>query len=202
MKHVKLLTIAGLMSGLLFLTNCGNDDAPPPEENPEETIDRVTLTFFSVGSDNIVVTATDPDGEGDADFTPDGEITLNTNSSYSLFIQLENTATDENISDEVRTEAEEHMFFFEFTTGIFSDPLGNGNVDSRDNTVDDVLYADFDDDDLPLGLTTEWFTPATETTGGTFRIVLKHQPDVKSETSQVGDGETDVDVSWTINITN
>ena len=37
--------------------------------------------------------------------------------------------------------------------------------------------------------------------GGTFRIVLKHQPDIKSATSTVNDGGTDVDLTFGLNTT-
>ena len=35
--------------------------------------------------------------------------------------------------------------------------------------------------------------------GGTFRTVLKHQPDIKTAVSGVSDGGTDLDITWTVN---
>jgi hypothetical protein len=108
----------------------------------------------------------------------------------------ENPADIEDITEEVREEADEHMFFFSWTDGLFSDPTGNGNVDNR---ADAVNYDDADGDGLPLGLNTTWSTgPASS---GSFRVILKHQPDgIKTATSGSSDGDTDIDISWQISI--
>ena len=62
------------------------------------------------------------------------------------------------------------------------------------NRADPVNYEDEDDAGFPLGLETTWTTGNAAT--GTFRVVLKHQPDIKSATSDSTDGESDVDISW------
>lgn len=179
-----------------MLSSCGDDDTPPAE-NPEEIIDKVTLTFTPTGGGStLVFTATDADGEGPADLVADGTISLSSQTTYTLTLGLENTAEGENIAEEVEEEGEEHMFFFSFSTDIFSDPLGNGNVDNR---ADDVNYNDMDANNEPIGLSTEW-TTGSASSSNDFRVVLKHQPDVKNSTSTSSDGETDVDVTWTIDI--
>jgi len=62
-----------------------------------------------------------------------------------------------------------------------------------------VNYNDFDGNNLPVGLSTTW---ETENAGGagTFQVILKHQPDIKSATSTVNDGGTDVDLTWIVSI--
>lgn len=190
------LLILGLAIATLSLSSCGDDDAPE-KENEEEVIDRVTLTFTPDQGDPIVVTATDPDGDGVQDMAPDGSINLLANTSYELSIGIENTEEGEDIAEEVEEEGDEHMFFFSFTTDIFSDPAGNGNIDTR---ADAVNYNDEDENGEPIGLSTDWTTDATSS-GGSFRVVLKHQPDIKSSASTSTDGESDIDITWTINIT-
>ncbi len=183
-----------LISG--FLISCGDDDVPPIE-NEEEVIDLVRLTFSpSGGGTDVVVTATDPDGEGPMDMVPDAVIQLNTGTTYTLSIDFENTAEAEDITEEVEQEGEEHMIFFSFTADIFSDPTGNGNIDNR---ADDINYNDQDGDGNPIGLSTDW-TAGSASSDGSFRIVLKHQPNLKSGTSGSTDGETDVDIAWEIDI--
>ncbi|MEQ9659701.1 MAG: hypothetical protein RLO00_16315, partial [Fulvivirga sp.] len=56
-----------------------------------------------------------------------------------------------------------------------------------------------DADGNPLGLTTVWQTAATAQSGK-FRIILKHQPDIKSATSTAQDGESDIDLEFDITV--
>ena len=99
----------------------------------------------------------------------------------------------------VEEEADEHQFFFEWTDGVFSNPTGNGNIDNKSDPVN--YGSSVDSNGLPLGLTTSWTTSTTATTGTkSFRILLKHQPEIKSATSTSADGESDLDLSFTISI--
>ena len=202
---MKLISSAAhvlLFTAILLFTSCANDDVPP-EENEEEAITNITLTFRpSGGAPPVVATWEDADGEGAGDpvLTP---ITLAANTTYTLTIDLINALDPndpESITEEVEEEADEHMFFFEWTDELFSDPTGDGNLGAG-NRADPVNYEDDDDDSndpndevFPLGLETTWTTG--DATTGTFRVVLKHQPDIKSATSDSTDGESDVDISW------
>jgi hypothetical protein len=59
---------------------------------------------------------------------------------------------------------------------------------------------DNDENDLPVGLQTIWATAATPSSGK-FRVILKHQPDqLKTSTSDSNTGETDLDISFDINV--
>ena len=51
-----------------------------------------------------------------------------------------------------------------------------------------------------LGLSTVWTTSSTSSKGGTFKVVLKHQPDVKTSTSGSTDGDTDFKLPFVLNI--
>ncbi len=197
MKYLQSLLALTIIFGVI---SCGDDDEPsaPVEENAEEVITDVMLTFTPQGGGaTVTARAQDPDGDGPQDLQVLGDITLQSASNYELTLSLtneENPIDIEDITIEIREEAEEHMFFFSWTDGLFSDPTGNGNVDNRS---DGVNYDDADGDGLPLGLTTSWSTGPSAS--GSFRVILKHQPDgIKTATSGTSEGDTDIDISWQI----
>ncbi|HEY5691209.1 MAG TPA: hypothetical protein VIS49_07125 [Cyclobacteriaceae bacterium] len=182
-----------------LLSGCAAEE--PFKEDIPELITKVVLTFepLSAGT-NIVVIASDPDGDGVKDITVDAPINLQANTSYILTLSLLNELAEMsspayNITDEVEEEGDEHMFFYTWTGNVFSDPAGNGNIDNR---LDVVNYIDEDVDGLPVGINTFWTTGTASS--GTFRIVLKHQPQLKSTISGADTGETDLDVEFEINI--
>ena len=195
-KHSFLYT--ALLS-LLFFSACEDDD--PVEEEVPETITTTILTFTPAGGGSpLTFEAYDPDGDGPESTTLD-DIVLEANTTYTLTIELLNELlepTDEeyNITAEVEEEGEEHMFFFGWSADVFSDPT-NGNIQ---NNREDVNYEDTDDGVLPIGLETTWTTGEAGSTGS-FRVVLKHQPDgIKSATSTVNDGESDIDHDFDITV--
>jgi hypothetical protein len=195
-RFICLLLVAG---SLLFLAGCKKDDPKP--ENIPEAITKATLTFTPAGGAAVIVTATDPDGDGPLPRTLSGPVNLVKNVSYTLKITLINelakpTDPEYDITEEVEEEADEHMFFFAWTNNTFSNPTGNGNIDGRG---DPVNYIDSDAKGLPLGLETSWTTINTAG-NGTFRVILKHQPDLKSATTTSNDGESDLDVTFNLSV--
>lgn len=192
------LPIVIALAVLLLAFGCEVED--PVREDVPELITKVTLTFTPAVGDPVVVTATDPDGEGVQDVQVDSEIKLEPMKSYSLSLTLANGLVNPSdpqydVTKEVEEEGDEHIFFFSWTNDIFSDPLGNGNIDSRANAVN---YDDQDVNGLPVGLETFW--TAGVASSGDFRIMLKHQPDLKSATSESGVGETDLDLTFTARV--
>lgn len=192
----RLLWGAAVVS-LAVLGGCSDDDDPAKEDVPE-LITKATLTFTPASGTPVVVTATDPDGDGIKEIAVDGAINLAAGTTYTLSIELINALaapTDEeyDITKEVKEEGDEHQFYFAWTNNVFSDPAGNGNVDNR---ADKINYKDTDDNGLPIGLSTAW--TAGEASTGTFQVLLKHQPDIKSATSTSNDGETDLTVTFDI----
>jgi hypothetical protein len=183
----------------IFFSSCGDD---PVKEDVPELITKASLTFTPTGGGAaIVATATDPDGEGVQNITTDGPIILQKGTAYTLTISLINELADisspeYDITNEVEEEGAEHMFFFSWTNNLFASPSGNGNFDNR---ADEMGYEDLDDNGNPIGLTTSWLTISSTGTGS-FRVVLKHQPDLKSNTSTSADGETDLDVTFDLEI--
>lgn len=195
---MKNLIFLSIFTVSLFLVGC--DDDPEPENIPE-LITKATLTFSPTGGAPVVVTATDPDGEGPQDLQIDGPINLTKGTVYTLTIELINglyepDEEEYDITEEVREEGDEHQLFFSWSDGSFSSPTGTGNIGSNGS----VNYQDEDDNGLPIGLTTSWTTAGTSASGKSFRVVLKHQPDIKSATSTSNDGESDLDITFTLNI--
>ena len=199
MKTLRLICLLLVASSLLFLSSCKKDDPKP--ENIPEAITKATLTFTPAGGAAVIVTATDPDGDGPLPRTLSGPVNLVKNVSYTLKITLINelakpTDPEYDITEEVEEEADEHMFFFAWTNNTFSNPTGNGNVDNRSDAVN---YVDTDTKGLPLGLETSW-TTINASGNGTFRVILKHQPDLKSATTTSNDGESDLDVTFNLTV--
>ncbi|HEX8061003.1 MAG TPA: hypothetical protein VF473_08715 [Cyclobacteriaceae bacterium] len=203
--NIRIGSIIFIISVIILLAGCREND--PKKEDVPELITKVVLTFSpTTGGSPIIVSATDPDGEGIQNIQMDGPINLPLNKTYTMQIDLINGLADANSNDyhvttEVAAKGEEHQFFFAWTSNAFSDPSGNGNID---NAKDPVNYAGGDNskdaNGRPLGITTTWTTAANATSGSTFRILLKHQPGLKSDTSNSTQGETDLDVSFTLNV--
>lgn len=198
-SSLHFLSMAFIATVVFLFSSCSEDD--PKKEDVPELITTVTLTFTPTDNGTpVVATATDPDGGGIQDLVIDGPINLAANKSYNLTIELTNGLASPRdpeyyITAEVEEESDEHMFFFSWTNNVFSNPAGNGNIDNRSDVVN---YTDEDENGLPLGLKTSWTAATTST--GVFRVILKHQPELKSATSSSTTGETDLDISFVINV--
>ncbi|TRX61405.1 hypothetical protein FNH22_04945 [Fulvivirga sp. M361] len=221
MKHINyFLSLLSLLS-LATLFSCSDDD-PPSAENEEEIIDLVKLTFTPAGTGTpIVVEAKDDDGEGPGDFELD-PINLAAGVIYTLTIEVRNEEEGEDITEEIKGEATAHQFFFAWTGQIFENPNGLGNYadDGQSqgpygNEGGSVLYADEETDlqfepdedgvvprdNVPVGLTTTWETIETPPMDAQqFRVVLLHQPGLKTATSDSSIGDPDVDLTFSITI--
>jgi len=195
-----LNTFLALVLGLILMEGCSSED--PQKEDTPELITKATLTFTPTGGGPIVIaTATDPDGEGVQDLSIDGPIDLEAGKQYVLSIELINGLVGVgqpgySITEEVEEEGGEHMFFFAWSGAVFQTPAGDGNIDNRTDQVD---YVDLDGGGLPIGLITTWTSSSVIATG-TFRVVLKHQPGTKTATSGSTVGETDLDLTFSINV--
>lgn len=188
-----------LLFAMPWITGC-NDDDVPAAENEEEVINEITLTFTpAAGGASSTFSYLDPDGEGTAAPNQDA-IVLQPGKVYTLQLTLKNTLgeQEEVISDEVAAEGDEHQFFFEWTGSLFSSPKGLGNIGSG-SQHNELNYQDKDVNGLPIGLQTIWETAAAPASG-TFRLLLKHQPFIKSENSTSEEGESDLDITWDISV--
>ena len=199
----RIFSILLFSVSLIFLSGCKKDDPKP--ENVPELITKATVTFTPSGTGSaIIVTATDPDNSGVQDIKVDGSITLAKATTYTMTIQLVNglyKTTDDgyDVTKQIEKEADEHQFFFSWNAGLFSNPTGDGNIDNRNDPLN--YGTSVDKNGRPVGLTTTWTTAATASTGtNSFRILLKHQPDIKSGTSTSSDGESDLDLTFVISV--
>ena len=194
--RIRLRLVTALILSI-SLSSCEVDD--PQKEEVPELITQVILRFEpEAGGQSITAIATDPDGEGVKDIEIDRPILLVPSTTYNLSITLVNNLADAtqpeyDVTEEVREEADEHMFFFGWNENLFSDPAGTGNIE---NALGSVSYRDEDANRLPLGLETKWTTSLSSV--GELRIILKHQPDLKSEQSDARTGETDLDVIFPV----
>jgi len=181
----------------IVFQSCDTND--PKKEDAPELITKTTLTFTPVGGGSaVIISASDPDGEGVQDLAAEGNIVLAAGKTYELSITMINElaavgADGYDITEEVEEEGAEHLFLFSWSNNIFSSPAGNGNIDNRS---DEVIYTDTDSNNLPVGLNTRWTTPQTGGISGSFRVVLKHQPGIKTQTSGINIGETDLDITF------
>lgn len=204
LKNLRLLT---LLIATIAMIGCSDDDDAPEEENVVEVFTDVTLIFTPQGGGTpVTARAQDPDGTGAAGLELlDPAITLATGTTYTLTFEILNAldANDvEDIGEEIEEEDDEHQFFFSFTDGAFANPTGNGNIDTAS---DPINYEDEDSDAQdgsgnPVGLETTWTTSDTASAGGNFTVLLKHQPDVKTATSDSNTGDTDFNLSFVLNV--
>lgn len=196
-KLQRLLRLCITLIGALAFSACEVED--PEKEEVPELITTVKLTFVpDSGEETVVATASDPDGEGVADMQIQEPIGLLAGTTYTLSIVLINgladpTQPEYDVTEEVSEEADEHMFYFGWTVDLFANPSGVGNADDPSGIV---IYLDEDANGLPLGIETQWTTSAPAT--GEFRIILKHQPDLKSAQSNAQTGETDMDITFPV----
>jgi hypothetical protein len=188
-----------LLMGGALMTSC--DDDSPGKENEEEVITDVTLIFTNVANaaDVVMASAQDPDGEGVQELQVLDDIELTSGVTYTLTFEILNALDPmdiEDIGDEIADEDDEHQFFFGFSNDAFTNPAGNGNIDTAS---DPLNYNDVDGDGNPVGLSTTW-TAGPALADGSFRVILKHQPGIKSATSGSTDGDTDIDLDFVLDI--
>jgi hypothetical protein len=201
LNDFKKYSLILLMLAGMTMAGCNEDDDVPPEENEEEVITDVTLTFTNKADATDIVTARakDPDGAGLQALQILDAITLDASKSYTLTLAVENNLSSpgEDITKEIAEEAKDHQFFFSFSNDAFSNPTGDGNIDKAS---DPLVYNDEDANGNPIGLSTSWTTGGSALSNGTFRIRLQHQPELKSATTGADVGDTDFELTFVLNI--
>lgn len=172
----------GIVS-LFAFTSC-NDDDPEPENEPE-VITRMEIRFTNQANASNVVIAefNDPDGPGGQAPTFQHP-TFQAGATYVGEIRLWNDLENEEKTQEIQEEDDEHQFFFVYTNNVFS---------SRE-------YLDQDPNGLPVGLRTR-FTASATAGSGTLRVALRHMPtkNTEGDITNAG-GDTDIDVTFNVTV--
>jgi hypothetical protein len=184
MKNYKKFLVTASCVTFLALNACKSDTVTPPSNN-SELLTTVRLTYKNTAnvSDIVVATFKDLDGAGGAAPTIDNlNLKANTNYTVTLEVLDESKNPAENKTAEILAEGVEHQFFY---------------VANPSNLLT-VTYADKDAKNLPVGVAT---LQATKTAGtGTLKVTLKHQPNLKSATSTISTGETDIEVTFNVKV--
>jgi hypothetical protein len=186
MKIIKLFIATAVMAAVF--QGCKKDSdlpkLPEPVNEPEViTSVKITLTDSSNTANIITASFIDKDGDGGNQPTTFDTIKLKANKTYLASIEIFNHIMNEDLTEEIEEEANEHLFVFK-PTGV--------NLS--------IAITDFDTNSpaLPIGLKSKWRTGATG--NGNLQLILKHQPDSKNGTEAPGD--TDIDLNFTTTITN
>lgn len=191
MKNLSWLRLHKLVPALFIpvislLAGCSDDPTPTNEEevittfivaltpavNPTPMIgDTVRLTWDDANLDGIV-DASEVNTSGP----------LKANETYKASIQIlsKGILTEVDITEEIKEEAEDHIFCF-----------------SKSDVNITITNPDKDKHGLPVGLTSTWTT--TSASIGTVTITLRHQPGVKTGDCP-GAGETDADITFQVEV--
>lgn len=198
MKHLSTTAFASgqraLFLGLFAaaLTACKKDkeETPTPTPTPvneEELITTLILTFTDATNPANVyeMRFTDLDGDGgDAPVLTGDTLPAAATLQLALRALDESGSTPEEITEEIRTEDEEHQFFFAVT---------GANLQ--------IAYNDADADGNPVGLSNTATTTAAST--GSLRVTLIHEPVKSAAGVSLGQienagGETDIEVEFPV----
>jgi len=174
-KIKKLLRVSFILP--LMFVSCTKDEDPKLIEE-QELITTLVLTLSDGATSQTVR------WNQDSNNTP--SIALQANKSYEVavsFLDESDPGAVEDLTEEIKEEADEHQVFFEFSGASirFSSRQGD-TTDSANN---------------PLYINSTWTTTSSGT--GTVRVYLIHQPTTKTSTNRGGfGGETDAAVDFTV----
>lgn len=179
----KTLSVFAVMIALLFAA-CKKEKNEPQEENDNEEITTVKLTFTNAANAADVVVANWKNLGGDGSAPVIDEINLKANTTYTVTTELfdERKNPADTITHEIEEEADEHRIFHLFFLNA------NASVADSLSTVATVAPLDKDDNNLPIGLEITVATKGAFT--GFLRTVVRHQPGSKDGT--YGPGSTDL----------
>ncbi len=186
-KISKLIVLAVL--GVFTFIQCKKDEpANPVIPNEQEVITtlKFKLTPNSSGKP-IILSFKDLDGDGGNKPTI-SNATLATHTTYNGVFELlnEQKSPVDNVTEEIKEEAEEHQFFFQ--------------TDIEGLAID---YADKDEEDYPIGLKTTLKTKGEGS--GNLTVILRHKPNKKAKNVSNGTitnagGETDIEVTFKVEV--
>lgn len=151
---------------ILALALACSDVSNPGEDNEQEVISTVTLTFTPDAGDAATFVWTDPENDGDPVIDP---ITLGAAGAYTLTVAFQNDLADppEDITAEVDAESDEHQVFFTGTAV-------SGPASDSASALLEHAYADTDANGAPVGLVNDitLLGPGS----GDLTVTLRHLP--------------------------
>lgn len=181
-KSLMLLVPVALLSGA-----CKKEVENVTPSDPNEAITTATLTLTNKATAAESVTATVDNLNTTANFSK-ATLNLRANATYTGVVTLlDKTKTPTlDVSNEVKGEANEHLFVYTFTPATGSPASMTVTSTDRDTNPAPGPY--------PIGLTTELKTGVAGT--GELKLVLKHQPTTKNGTS--APGTTDLNTNFNV----
>lgn len=187
----RIVGMFALASVLTFAVACGDDPAAPDDGNEQEVITDVTITLTPVGGGAaITATIADPDGEGPLPPTAQtGPINLTAGTTYDGsigFFDRSDPNAVEDITAEVRAEADEHRVFY-ILSGFSGVAVPDASLDT-------------DSSGAPVGVTFQVVVDATASGTGTIRVVLSHYDETPKGDGSTQSNETDADVSFSASV--
>lgn len=186
MKKSNLLIV--LFASAIAFVSCSKNENPQVV-NEEEVITTLTATLTPQGGGTtITLRSRDLDGDGPNPPVITVSANLAANKTYTGAIvvlnETENPAED--VTKEVKEEADEHQFFFTPTNNIVT-----------------TAYTDQDGNGRPIGIQ---FTLTTRNAGtGNLTITLRHKPNKTAAGVSTGDitnagGETDIAATFALTV--
>lgn len=179
------------LTGLMVMTACEDDPAAPSDENETELITRITVSLTPVGGGTAqTATIDDPDGMGPLPpSAASAVLTLTPGTTYNGTVAVFDASDPNDIEDitvEVRTEDDEHRFFYT-VTGVNGVTIPDASLDQDGNGA-------------PLGITFQVVAAAGASGSGQIRVVLSHYDDVPKGNGATPSNETDVDQSFPVTV--
>jgi hypothetical protein len=184
MKQLFYLSAAALMLAFSCKKNKIDDPIDQPIDDHEEELITTMKLIFS-DSAGVLPDRTfqfqDLDGPGGNNPTMFDTLFLEDSTVYNVQVEILNESVNpaENLTSEILTEADEHLFCFT--------PMNLSGL-SIVRTDSDGTYQ--------IGLQSKWRTIQTE--NGKVKIVLKHQPGVKNGSCDPGD--TDIELYFEVRV--
>jgi hypothetical protein len=184
LRFTRQLTAAAVLA--VVAAGCGDSSTEPAGE--EEVVSRVTLQLTGSNGSVQIAFIDDADGGGPgAPSAQSGAITLTRGITYTGSVLFENRLVTpvENITAEVRAEANEHRVFYTVTAPGVT-----------------LTTTDVDGQNRPLGLAFTTAVGAAATVGsGTVRVQLCHYASTaKVGTATTCAGDTDILVNFNVTV--
>ena len=178
-------------AALLIFPACDSGEPDGDGAGDEELITQGTVTLTPVGGTTAVsLTFSDPDGEGGDDPTFTGSLALAPGAVYDGSITVadgRNLNDVEDITAEIREEAEAHRFDYAF------EPASIGTVTLTD-TESDYASEDENGGDFAVGLAFRITVTGAAGASGDMRAILYHFDDAPKTNSTDTSLEKDIEI--------